>query len=195
MSVPVRVVCSAASCPSTKTSKTAAGPISVPICTSVRSTSSSRHVASVVISSRAPDGIISNSGSEMSLCWARAHAGIRCRTIPPGVGSSSTIPAARTAPPITSTGASCVMQRSFPIPTSERQDLRPVSCGSRYPNRVSTFRVICSICGSRAGQPVGPVGRPRRHHRRARLVRVRAEHRVAVADALHRLGLTRPEHA
>ena len=44
------------------------------------------------------------------------------------------------------------------------------------------------------GQPVRPVGRPRRHHRRARLVRVRTQHRVAVADAFHRLGLTRPEH-
>ena len=44
------------------------------------------------------------------------------------------------------------------------------------------------------GQPVGPVGRPRRHHRRAGRVGVRAQHRVAVTDALHRLGLTGPEH-
>jgi hypothetical protein len=44
-------------------------------------------------------------------------------------------------------------------------------------------------------QPVRPVGRPRRHHGRARLVRVRTQHRVAVTDAFHRLGLTRPEHA
>ena len=40
----------------------------------------------------------------MSLCCTRAHAGMRCSTIPRSVGSSSTIPAARTAPPRTSTG-------------------------------------------------------------------------------------------
>ena len=45
------------------------------------------------------------------------------------------------------------------------------------------------------GEAVRPVGRSRRDHRRARVVRVRAEHRVAVADAFHRLGLTRAEHA
>ena len=45
------------------------------------------------------------------------------------------------------------------------------------------------------GQPVRPVGRPRRHHGRAGLVRVRTQHRVAVTDAFHRLGVTRPEHA
>ncbi len=49
--------------------------------------------------------------------------------------------------------------------------------------------------GVSAYQPVSPVGRPGGQHRGARLVRVRAQHRVAVADAFHRLGLTRPEHA
>src|SRR5665213_2375631 len=44
-------------------------------------------------------------------------------------------------------------------------------------------------------QPVSPIGRPRRHHCRARLVGVRTQDRVSVPDAFHRLGLTRPEHA
>jgi hypothetical protein len=52
------------------------------------------------------------------------------------------------------------------------------------------FNLRVSTC-----QPVSPVGRPRRDHRRARRVRVRTQHRVAVTDALHRLGVTRPEHA
>ena len=66
--------------------------------------------------------------------------------------------------------------------------LIPVSTGlcqippRYYPNRVSTFRVICSICGSAPGQTASPVGRPGRHHCRARLVRVCTQHRVAVTN-------------
>ena len=44
-------------------------------------------------------------------------------------------------------------------------------------------------------QPVSPVGRTRRDHRRSCLVRVGTQHRVAVTDALNRPGLAGPEHA
>src|ERR1700730_6063114 len=46
-----------------------------------------------------------------------------------------------------------------------------------------------------SSQPVSPVGRPRRQHRRARVVRVGTQHRVAVTYAFHRLGVAGPEHA
>ena len=71
--------------------------------------------------------------------------------------------------------ATCVLCRALPQP---RQHV----AGDLFDLRISPC------------QSVSPVGRPRRQHGRARLVRVRAQHRVAVTDAFHRLGLTRPEH-
>ena len=109
ISVPTRDSCVSCNWPSTKSSKVAGGPVSGPTWSRVSWTSSSRLVASVVSSSRAPEGMVSMSERARSLCCSRAHAGIRCKTIPPPVGSRSRIPATRTAPPMMSTGLSSLI--------------------------------------------------------------------------------------
>ena len=71
-------------------------------------------------------------------------------------------------------------------------DPRPAGVAARA--RVRTLRVICSIWGSRPARPWAQSVEPDVTTVAPAVVRVGAEHGVAVADALHRLGVPGAEH-